>query len=183
MPTEIWMSNDVEHLSLLYKGDGSGNFTLGRHCMQADVPVRPACLEGCQALSRIAARISTTQLSIMKTGSSEIEVESKDGRHRPLSHDNSVLLEDATAIWFPFEPKLRWQVMSGHGAISLLLIEQPLPIKHVIPMPGVGFNQWRRIWNAHWCARDTDGWHIDELVAAGEISPRVASLMAHVYRA
>lgn len=178
-PTNVWMSNDIENLSLLYQGDGSGSYTLGRHCL-ADVPVRPASLKDCLGLNRVAARISTAPLSIIRAGSSKIEIEGKDGRRVQLSGDHAFSLQDAEAIWFPFRPALRWQVVWGQGAVSLQLIEQPLSITHVIPT-GVDFDEWRTRWGAHWCARDAAGWHVDELVRRGEISPRVASLIAHVY--
>lgn len=181
-PTEIWMNNSVEEMALLYRGDGSGSFTLGRHHRHADVPVRPAGLEGYLGLSRIAARISIDPLCATRMGVSEVEVERKDGRRIRLSRDRSTPLEDVDAIWFPIRPALRWQVLWGKGAISLQLLERPLPITHVIPVEVGDFDEWRERWDAHWCARDADGWHVDELVAAGKISPRVAQIIAHVYR-
>lgn len=182
-PTQVWMNNSVEQMALLYRGDGSGSLTLGRHHLQADVPVRPASLEEPLALSRIAVRISTGSLSIIRAGNSKIEIEGKNGSHVELSADHAVSLEDADAIWFPFRPALRWQVVWGQGAVSLQLVERPLPITHVLPVEVGDFDEWRTRWGANWCARDAAGWHVDELVAAGEISPRVASLIAHVYRA
>lgn len=180
-PTNVWMSNDIENLSLIYEGDGSGSYTLGRH-RDADVPVRPAGLKDHRALSRIAARISTAPLSIIRAGSSKIEIEGKDGRRVQLSGDHAFSLQDAEAIWFPIRPALRWQVVWGKGAVSLSLIERPLPITHVIPIEVGDFDEWRTRWDARWCARDASGWHVDELVKVGQISPRVASLIEHVYR-
>lgn len=180
-PTEIWMNNNIEQMALLYRGDGSGSYTLGRH-RDADVPVRPAGMEGHLFLSRIAAMISTRDLSIIRAGNSKIEIEGKNGSRVELPCDRSTPLEDVDALWFPFRSTLRWRVLWGQGAISLSLIEWPLPITHVLPVEVGDFDEWRTRWGANWCARDAAGWHVDELVATGEISPRVAALIEHVYR-
>ncbi|MEK7619834.1 MAG: hypothetical protein AAB413_01180 [Patescibacteria group bacterium] len=181
-PSEIWMGSEIERMALVYRGDGTGSFTLGRHRLLADVPVRPASMEGAVTLSRIAARISTESLSIVRTGRSPIKVEFKDGRYEWLANDCPTALQHAEALWLSKRPAVRWGVHCSEASASLWLMEHPLPITHVIPKPGIDFDGWRKRWDANWCARDAQGWHVDELVQAGKISLRAASLIEHVYR-
>lgn len=134
---QLTLMQPLGHCLLAYRHKGV--FTLGRHDVQADVPVRIRDNLGFLGISRQSAQIvlESSRATIIRIGESPLSIQ-RDTTRIPLEMNKRYRLENGDRIILADSPKegieLRWGVrfIQGPGQDLTVALDEPMVVTHLL---------------------------------------------------